>query len=104
MFLVKATYTAAGLKGLQAEGGSRRAEVIRALVENAGGEMTGMYYALDGSDVYVLCELPDLMTAASLTIAIRTSGGLELHTSPLLTLEEIDQAVRIPVAYQPPGG
>jgi hypothetical protein len=34
-FLVKATYTAAGLKGLRAEGGTRRAEVVRALLGNS---------------------------------------------------------------------
>lgn len=102
-FLVTATYTVAGMAGLAKEGGTARAEVISALIENAGGQVEAVYYAFGQFDLYVICEVPDNVTAAGLGIAVRAAGGVDARVVTLLTTEEIDAATRLPVTYQPPG-
>ncbi|GIJ06866.1 GYD domain-containing protein [Micromonospora andamanensis] len=101
-YLVTATYTIPGMAGLAKDGGTARAEVVRALIENAGGQVEAVYYAFGEVDLYVLCEVPDNLTAAALGITVRASGGVDARIVPLLTTEEIDAAVRLPVTYQPP--
>ena len=102
-FLVKATYTAPGMAGLGREGGTARAEIVRALIENSGGRVEMLYYAFGEYDLYLVGELPDNVTAAALGIAVRGAGGVDARIIPLMTAEEIDEAARLPVTYQPPG-
>ncbi|MFR9778255.1 GYD domain-containing protein [Micromonospora sp. MS34] len=102
-FLLKSTYTPEGLNGLLRDGGTKRAEVVRALVENAGGEMTSLHFAFAEQDTYVLCDLPDHRAAASLAMAIGAARGLRVQVTPLLNPTEVDEAARMPTGYTPPG-
>nr|WP_277351271.1 GYD domain-containing protein [Micromonospora sp. HNM0581] len=101
--MVAANYTVKGMAGLAKDGGTARAEVIRALVENAGGHVEALYFAFGPYDLYVICEVPDSVTVAAFGIIVRAAGGVDLIIVPLLTSEEIDAAARLPVSYQPPG-
>ncbi|WP_233601054.1 MULTISPECIES: GYD domain-containing protein [Micromonospora] len=102
-FLLQSTYTAEGLKGLIQDGGTRRAEVVRALVENAGGQLSSLHFAFADRDTYVLCDLPDHRAAAALAIAIGAARGLRVQVTPLLSPAEVDEAARMPIGYTPPG-
>ncbi|MGC1213450.1 MAG: GYD domain-containing protein, partial [Micromonospora sp.] len=102
-FLLKSSYTAAGLKGLMDDGGTKRSEIVRKMIEEAGGRMESMYFAFAEDDTYVLCELPDQKTVASLAIAIGATGGLSVQITPVLTPAEVDEATRINATYTPPG-
>lgn len=102
-FLAIATYTTQGVSGLAKEGGTRRAEVVRALIENSGGQVESLYFSFGEHDVYVLCDLQNNVVAAALTIAVRAAGGMDTIMVPLLTPEEIDEAAKLPVTYQAPG-
>ncbi|MFC3504666.1 GYD domain-containing protein [Micromonospora krabiensis] len=103
MFLLKSTYTIDGVKGLVKDGGTKRVEAVRKLVEAAGGRMESMYFGFGDHDTYVLCELADHRTAAGLAIAIRASGGVDTRVVPVLTGAEVDEAARQQAIYQPPG-
>ncbi|MFG3697612.1 GYD domain-containing protein [Micromonospora sp. NPDC047620] len=102
-FLLKSTYTIDGIKGLTADGGTRRAEVVRKTIEGAGGRMESMHFGFGADDTYVVCDLPDHKTAAAVAIDIRAAGGVDTRVTPVLTPEEIDEAARERVEYQPPG-
>jgi uncharacterized protein with GYD domain len=102
-FLLKSTYTVDGLSGLVRDGGTKRVEVVRALIEDAGGRVESMYFAFGEEDTYVICELPDHRTAAALAIAIGAAGGLRVQVTPLLTPAEVDAATRERTVYTPPG-
>ncbi|MCW3840921.1 GYD domain-containing protein [Micromonospora yasonensis] len=102
-FLLKSTYTAEGLQGLIRDGGTKRAEIVRSLVENAGGQMASLHFAFADEDTYVLCDLPDHRAAAALAIAIGAARGLRVHVTPLLSPAEVDEAARMPTGYTPPG-
>jgi len=102
-FLIKASYTAAGAKGLLKEGGSSRKATVEKMIKGVGGKMESFYYAFGETDVYGICDVPDAVTAAALSLAINASGMVNFTAIPLLTAEEIDQACQKSVAYRPPG-
>ncbi|WBB70973.1 GYD domain-containing protein [Micromonospora sp. WMMD812] len=103
MFLLKSTYTIDGVKGLVNDGGTKRVDVVRKMVEDAGGRMESMYFGFGDHDTYVLCELPDHKTAARLAIDIRAAGGVDTRVVPVLTADEVDAATRRKIAYEAPG-
>ncbi|PWU43447.1 GYD domain protein [Micromonospora globispora] len=102
-FLLQSTYTVEGLKGLISDGGTKRVDVVRKTIEANGGRLESMYFSFGKKDTYVLCDLPDHRSAAALVIAIRAAGGLDSRVTPVLTAEEVDEAVRVKETYQPPG-
>lgn len=59
MFLLKSTYTVEGIKGLTVDGGTKRVEVVRKMIEGVGGRMESMYFGFGADDTYVVCDLPD---------------------------------------------
>ncbi len=44
-YLISASYSSDGVKGLLAEGGTKRRETIQKLVTGMGGAMESFYYA-----------------------------------------------------------
>lgn len=103
-YLIRASYTAEGTKGLiKGGGGTARRTAVQEMLRPAGGEIEAFYYALGDDDVYVIASLPDNVTAAAVSLAVNASGAVKLKTTALLTPEEIDQAARKSVGYRVPG-
>jgi uncharacterized protein with GYD domain len=92
-YLAIASYTADGLRELAAHGASARIEASKELVAEAGGSIESFYYALGSDDAFIVCDLPDNVAAAATAIAAGASGVVVSRMVPLLTAEEIDQAV-----------
>ena len=92
-YLAIASYTVDGLKELAAHGASARIEASKKLVAKVGGTIESFYYALGADDVYIVCDLPDNVAAAATAIAAGASGVVITRMVPLLTAEEVDQAV-----------
>ncbi|HUF54342.1 MAG TPA: GYD domain-containing protein [Dehalococcoidia bacterium] len=102
-YLVMATYVGEGVEGLMEEGGSARREAVVKLLDSVGGKLESIYYAFGDIDVYAVVELPDNVTAAAVALTINASGEVSVTTTPLLTPEEIDQAVKKSPDYRAPG-
>jgi uncharacterized protein with GYD domain len=102
-FLIKASYTAAGAKGIQSAGGTSRRDAIAKMAEGLGGRLESFYFAFGATDVYAIIDAPDNQTAAAASIAVNTAGGASSEVVVLLTPEEIDAAGKLSVDYQPPG-
>ena len=102
-FLIRASYSVQGMQGLQTEGGTSRREAVKAAVESAGGTMETFLYAFGETDLYVIVDMPDRESMTALAIAIGASGALSPQTIPLLTPEQVDEAVGRNVNYRPPG-
>src|SRR5712675_1715643 len=98
-FLIKASYTQAGTKGLLHEGGSSRKAAVEKMVSALGGKLEAFYFAFGETDVYGICEMPDSVTAAAASLAVNSSGMVSETIVPLLTPEEIDQACKKSIAY-----
>ena len=102
-FLVKASYTTEGVKGVQSAGGTSRRDAVAKLAEGLGGRLESFYFAFGETDAYVVLDLPDNHAAAAASIAVNSAGGATSEVVVLLTPEEIDAAAKISVDYRPPG-
>ncbi len=102
-YLLEGSYSAEGLKGVQKDGGSSRHEAAARAISSVGGHMDSMYFAFGDHDVIAIFEAPDNVTASALAIGVSASGLIRTKVTPLLTVEEVDQAVKKSVVYRPPG-
>ena len=48
-------------------------------------------------------NFPDNITAYALSLATSSSGAVQVRITPLLTVEEVDQALEIQTQYRAPG-
>jgi len=103
-YLVEASYTEDGIKGVLDKGGSSRPEAVKHLVEGIGGSMEAFYFAFGDADAFVIVDLPDNVSASAVALAVNASGAASAKTTVLLTPEEVDQATQKAVDYKPPGG
>jgi uncharacterized protein with GYD domain len=102
-FLIKASYTADGVRGLIKEGGSKRRAVAQKLVEGLGGKLEAFYYTYGEDDAVMIVDLPDAGTGLAISMTVNASGAVRMATTPLITPEEIDAASRKTVDYKAPG-
>jgi uncharacterized protein with GYD domain len=100
---MEASYTAEGAKGLATEGGSSRRKTVEEMVKGLNGTLEAFYYAFGMSDVFLIVDVPDAVTAAAVSLAINQTGAVQLKTHVLMTPEEMDQAAKKTVNYRPPG-
>ena len=103
-FLIDASYTSDGVKGVQSGGGSARRDAIAKVAESVGGTLDSFYFAFGGTDVFTVADLPDNAAAAALALAVSAGGGATVRTVVLLTPAEVDGATSKKVKYTPPGG
>ena len=102
-YMVLASYTTEGLRGLIKDGGSRRKKDLAEAVKQLGGSLDSIYFAFGENDVYSVVDMPDNVSTAAIALTITASGAAKLKTVVLLTPEEIDQATKKSVNYRPPG-
>ena len=102
-YLIQASYTADGAKGLLKDGGTKRRQAAEAALKSAGATLEGFYFAFGDNDAIVIVDAPDHASVAGASIAINASGAVTTKTTVLMTPEEVDQAVKKSVAYTAPG-
>ena len=103
-YLIKASYTIEGAKGLAEAGASNRLEVLKKTLASVGGSMECMYWAFGADDALLIVDLPDNVAAAALATAVGSSGAVKSYeTVALLSAEEMDRAGKMTVDYRPPG-
>jgi uncharacterized protein with GYD domain len=102
-YLIQGSYTTEGAKGLLKDGGSKRRAAVEEMAKSFGGKVEAFYYAFGDSDVFVIIDGPDNVTAAAASLAVNAAGAVRLKTTALLTAEEMDQAAKKGVKYRPPG-
>jgi uncharacterized protein with GYD domain len=102
-YLIQASYTAEGLKGLQKDKASGRRNAVAQAVEGIGGRLEAIYYGLGKDDVFVIVDAPNIGAVAAMSIAVSASGLVRTRTTALMTVEEVDQALAKSVSYRAPG-
>jgi len=102
-YLVEASYTSEGAKGVMKDGGSKRRAVAEQAIKNAGGKLEAFYFAFGDADAFVIIDAPDHASVAAASLAINASGAVRTKTTVLLSPEEIDQAAKKGVQYTAPG-
>jgi uncharacterized protein with GYD domain len=102
-YLVTASYTSEGAKGVLKEGGTKRRQAADQAIKSAGGKVEAFYFAFGENDAYVIIDAPDHASVAAASLAINASGAVHTKTVVLLTPEEIDQAIKKGTSYRAPG-
>jgi uncharacterized protein with GYD domain len=104
-YLIKASYSAEGIKGVMKGGGTARVDAVKKAIESVSGSVESFYFSFGSDDVYVTVDAPNNVAAAAMACAVGSSGALARYeTVVLLTADEIDDATKIAVSYAPPGG
>jgi uncharacterized protein with GYD domain len=102
-FLIEASYTTDGLKGLQKDKASGRLAAVKEALASLGGTLDSMHYSLGTDDVIVIVDVPDAGAAAAFSAAASASGRVRTKTTALLTIAEMDEALSKAPAYRAPG-
>jgi uncharacterized protein with GYD domain len=102
-YLIAASYTSEGAKGVAKAGGTARKEAIEQLFAASGGQLEAFYFAFGPFDAYVFGDLPDNETAAAVALAVNSDGRATVTTTVLMTPEEVDAAAAKTVDYRGPG-
>lgn len=102
-YMITASYSAEGLKGLQKDKASGRREAVRQALESVGGKLESAYYALGEYDVVIIADLPDNVAASALSLAASATGLVRTRTTALLTVEETDKALATAVKFRGAG-
>lgn len=102
-FMIKASYTAEGARGLLKEGGTGRRASIQKLMDNIGGKIESFYFAYGEADAYVIADVPSAAAGLGISIAANATGAIRISTIPLITPEEMDAACKTAPAYRAPG-
>jgi uncharacterized protein with GYD domain len=74
------------------KGTGLRAAVSK-FAESAGGKLDAYYFAFGQHDVVAIVDFPDNVSAAAVSVAANGAGMVDLAMTPLITPEEMDQAV-----------
>ncbi|HYZ91938.1 MAG TPA: GYD domain-containing protein [Actinomycetota bacterium] len=104
-YLLVASYTPEGAKGLLKDGGSKRKKMATKTLESIGGSVEAFYFAFGSDDAYVIYDAPDNASSAAASLVVAASGAIKARTIPLLTPEDIDDAAKKSkdIDYTPPG-
>ena len=102
-YLIKASYTAVGAKGLLKEGGSKRAAEVEKVLEGLGGKLEAFYFAFGDTDAVAIIDLPDAAAITAFSLSVNATGAVQTSTTPLISPHEVDQASKKTVKYHAPG-
>jgi uncharacterized protein with GYD domain len=102
-YLLQASYTTDGVKGLLKEGGTSRRDAVKKAYRSMGAKVESFYFGFGETDVYVIADVPDNATMAALALNVSASGLVSVKTTALLAPEEIDTASKKTPSYRPPG-
>jgi uncharacterized protein with GYD domain len=102
-YMLIATLTAEGSKGLLKEGGSGRVEALKQLMGSVGGSVDAVYWGFGTDDFYAIVDAPSASAVAAASLAAAASGATKPRTIPLLTAEDLDAASQMAPQFRPPG-
>ncbi len=102
-FLVRATYSAEGFKGVIKDKASGRRAVLEKAAASVGAKLEAMYFTFGDYDLVTIIDAPDGATLMAVALAACSTGLARTSTTPLLTIEEADRAIQKGVKYRGPG-
>ncbi len=102
-YLLQATYSADGIKGVVKDKASGRKAAFGKALASVGAKIDAMYFAFGDHDTVTIIDAPDNVAVAAISLAVSATGLVRVSTVPLLTIEEVDQAVQKRVRFRGPG-
>ncbi len=102
-YLLEANYTPQGMEGVRAKGAKSRLDAVSTMVAGMEGSLESFHFAFGDTDLFIIVELPDDEAAAAVALTVGSSGAASVSTTKLLTVDQVDEALRRSVEYHPPG-
>ena len=102
-YLIQASYTAEGAKGMLRGGGSARRKAVDEVAAAVNGKIEAFYFCFGEYDAVILAEFPDHSAASAVALTVGASGAVRTKTTVLMSTEEVDNATKIQVSYRAPG-
>jgi uncharacterized protein with GYD domain len=102
-YLIHSSYTAQGARGLLKSGGTARRRAVEELLTPLGGKLEAFYFTFGDEDAILIVDLPDQVAASAIGLAVSASGSMRTRSTVLISPEEIDEAIKRPVKFHPPG-
>ena len=103
-YMIRASYSPEGIKGVMAKGGTARAEAIEKLASGVGGTVDGVYFSFGADDLYAIVDAPGHEAMAAIAGTVGQTGALSKYeTVVLLSPAQIDEAADLKIDYSPPG-
>ena len=103
-YLIQASYTSQAIAAM-VKNPQDRAAAVRPMIEKAGGKLHGLWFTFGDTDIVAIAEMPNNVSAASLSMAIGASGTMSSYRStPMMTSGEAVEAMQKAggVTYQAP--
>jgi len=103
-YMFQVSYNAAAVKAM-VEHPQSREDAARKVIESLGGKLKAFYFAFGPSDVVLICEMPDNVSAAACAMAVGARGGMaKFETTVLMTTAESVEAMKKAksASYTPP--
>jgi uncharacterized protein with GYD domain len=105
-FLVQFSYASESVREMIGQPHVDLAAQASAMASSLGAKLLGYWYAFGEFDGVVLMEAPDHISAASISMAIRSTGQVSrLETTVLFTMDEAQKAMAnvAGATHLPPG-
>lgn len=102
-YLFYGKYSPEGFRGLMEEGGSSRIEAAKQALGSVGGSLEAFYFSYGDNDFYIIVDLPNRIATTAITLAGNITGTFNINGIPLLSPEELDEAIKLTVDFRPPG-
>ena len=94
LFVTQAAYTAEAWRAMT-QSPEDRSQVLRAVLDQMGGRLVGLYHTFGEYDILVIFEAPDETTATAVVLAAVSAGHLKtVKTTLALTTEQAMAAMR----------
>ena len=103
-FLIEASYTLEGVKGLRSAGGTQPPRCDRPRPRDRRRHRSSTSPSPSATRTSsVIVDLPDNTAAAAVALTVNSAGGASTKMTPLISAEEVDAAAKRSVEYRPPG-
>ena len=104
-YMIKASYSPDGIKGVMAKGGSARADAIAKLATGVGGTVESVYFSFGSDDLFAIVDAPshEAMAAIAGTVG-QTGARQQVRNRHPVDAGQIDDAANMTIDYTPPGG
>jgi uncharacterized protein with GYD domain len=76
---------------------------VKKLLESVGGTMECYYYAFGKYDYFIIADVPDNVSAASVSLTVSASGFVRNNVAVLMTPAEMDLVAKKSPTYRGPG-
>jgi uncharacterized protein with GYD domain len=87
-YLIQVSYTVESVASLIKDP-QNRTEAVRKSIKKLGGKLVGLWLSFGDSDVVVIVDMPDNVSAAAMALAVAGSGtARSVKTTPLLSIDE----------------